>query len=191
MSAGIPLGSKANEDFNEMQLNDLKRALPSEIARVTTLICKLEKELQQLEECRLDLTENLFSGLEPTDGIGDGLRQDDKANVRNLHVWRRLNEFKSDIKGEKKNIEREVLRVESQLAKLRESKQWLTDMSISINHININGKPSRDSCSRLVSDFKNYLRKKIGLGKLERAELDCKKRDAKGELDIAWSTFGR
>ena len=70
-------------------------------------------ELQQLEECRLDLTENLFSGLEPTDGIGDGLRQDDKANVRNLHVWRRLNEFKSDIKGEKKNIEKEVLRVES------------------------------------------------------------------------------
>jgi hypothetical protein len=44
-------------------------------------------------------------------GIGEGLEP--KANVRNLAVWRRLNEFKSDISQEKKNIENEALRVES------------------------------------------------------------------------------
>ena len=59
----------------------------------------------------MDVTENLFHGLEGDDGIGDGLEP--KANMRNLAVWRRLNEFKSDISQEKKNIENEALRVES------------------------------------------------------------------------------
>ena len=58
------------------------------------------------------MTENLFHGLDGDDGgIGEGLEP--KANVRNLAVWRRLNEFKSDISQEKKNIENEALRVES------------------------------------------------------------------------------
>lgn len=55
--------------------------------------------------------------------------------MRNLHAWRRLNEFRSDIKGEKKSIENEALRVESQITRLSESKQWLTDMAIKINQM--------------------------------------------------------
>lgn len=44
ISAGIPIGHVA-EDSSEEQLNELKRCLPSEIARVSTTIAKLEKEL--------------------------------------------------------------------------------------------------------------------------------------------------
>jgi len=39
----------------------------------------------QLEECKLDLAENLFQGFD------DGMVGNDLA------TWRRLNEFKSDI----------------------------------------------------------------------------------------------
>ena len=171
----------------------MKRALPTEIARVTTRISKLEKELQQLEECRLDVAENLFMGLNPDD-MGD-LSQDQKANMRNLHAWRRLNEFKSDIKDEKKSIENEALRVESQINRLKESKQWLTDMSIKINQLQVNNGSILDR-TRLVHEFKGYLRKKIGIEKVEKAEADGQKRGKKHEADdlagfTNGSTFGR
>ena len=44
MAAGLPIGHVA-EDSTEAQLNELKRVLPSEIARVSTTIGKLEREL--------------------------------------------------------------------------------------------------------------------------------------------------
>ena len=172
-----------------MQLNDLKRALPTEIARVTAKITKLETELQQLEECRLDVAENLFMGLEPDNGMGEGL-QTDKANVRDLNIWRRLNEFKSDIQPEKQNIEKEALRVESQIARLKDSKQWLTDMSIRINQIQVNNDGVLDR-NRLVQEFKGYLRKKIGLEKLENAENNSGRRGGERDQAGAGSTFGR
>ena len=81
------------------------------------------------------MAENLFHGI--NDGMGDGI--ENKADVRNLAVWRRLNEFKSDISHEKKSIEGEALRVEAQIARLRESKQWLTDMSIKLNSMSMVG----------------------------------------------------
>lgn len=174
LSAGIPLGTRENEEASEQHLNDLKRAIPTEIARITTRISKLGKELQQLEECRLDIAENLFQGLEPDDITGD-LSKDQKANVRNLHAWRRLNEFRSDIKGEKKSIENEALRVESQINRLKESKQWLTDMSIKINQIQVNSGTVLER-TRLVQEFKGYLRKKIGIERVEKAEDDGRNR---------------
>lgn len=170
MAANIPIGHVA-EDSTEAQLNELKRVLPSEIARVATKIGKLEKELQQLEECKLDVTENLFHGLDGDDGIGEGLEP--KANVRNLAVWRRLNEFKSDISREKQSIENEALRVESQIVRLKESKKWLTDMSIKVNQIPINGGDVFER-NRMIKEFKGYLRKKIGLDKLEKDDIEGK-----------------
>ncbi len=44
MAANIPIGHVADAS-PEAQLNELKRVLPSEIARVATKISKLEKEL--------------------------------------------------------------------------------------------------------------------------------------------------
>ena len=87
--------------------------MPTEIARVATKIAKLEKELTQLEECKLDVTENLFQGFD--EGMGQGLEAGGGADLRNLAAWRRLNEFKSDIQGEKKKIEIEAMRVENQI----------------------------------------------------------------------------
>jgi len=126
-------------------------------------------------------------GLEPDGhGMGEGL-QKEKANMRDLHVWRRLNEFKSDIKNEKKSIENEALRVESQITRLQESKQWLTEMAIKINQIQVNNDGVLDR-NRLVQEFKGYLRKKIGLEKLEKAENEGK---GPREQERASSTFGR
>ena len=83
------------------------------------------------------------------------------------------------------------MRVESQIARLKESKQWLTDMSIRINQIQVNNDGVLDR-NRLVQEFKGYLRKKIGLEKLENAENNSGRRRA-GERDQAGagSTFGR
>ena len=90
-----------------------------------------------------------------------------------MAAWRRLNEFKSDIQNEKKNIDLEVLRVESHIAKLKESKQWLTDISIKIKTININ--TDYVESNRIVKEFKGYLRKKIGLEKIEKEERKTQK----------------
>ena len=84
--------------------------------------------------------------------------------MRNLAAWRRLNEFRSDIDNERKSIEMEVLRVESHISKLKESKQWLTDMSIKINAIGVNTDFIEQG--KIIREFKGYLRKKIGLEKL-------------------------
>lgn len=61
------------------------------------------------------MTENLFQGIDNDSagaigGMGEGL-EGKGADLRNLAVWRRLNEFKTDIDGERKKIEMEVLRV--------------------------------------------------------------------------------
>ena len=156
------MGGGAESSY-EQQIEELKHALPTEIARVATKIAKLEKELTQLEECKLDVTENLFQGFD--EGmVGQGLEAEGGADLRNLAAWRRLNEFKSDIQGEKKKIEIEAMRVESQIIKLKESKQWLTDMSIKINQIGVNTDYIEQN--RIIKEFKGYLRKKIGLEQL-------------------------
>ena len=77
--------------------------------------------------------------------------------MRNLAAWRRLNEFRSDIENERKSIEMEALRVENHINKLKESKQWLTDMSIKINAIGVNTDFVEQG--RLIREFKGYLRK--------------------------------
>ena len=59
LSAGIPIGGTSSDDVEE-QVNELKRAMPSEIARVTNKIVSLEKELAQLQDCKHDITESLF-----------------------------------------------------------------------------------------------------------------------------------
>ena len=88
--------------------------------------------------------------------------------MRNLAAWRRLNEFRSDIENERKSIEMEALRVENHINKLKESKQWLTDMSIKINAIGVNTDFIEQG--RIIREFKGYLRKKIGLDKLQKEE---------------------
>ena len=138
----------------------MKRALPSEIARVTAKIHQLEGEVTQLEQCKDDVELNLFEGFEEA-GVGDGLT----GNRQNLAAWRRLNEFRSDIADSKKSIELESMRVQHQIMKLRESKQWLTDMSITANAVQTDQNPMEQN--RLIRDFKGYLRKKIGIEKLE------------------------
>ena len=48
LASGLPAeGSRENPTSDE-NINDLKRALPTEIARVAITIGKLEKELEQL-----------------------------------------------------------------------------------------------------------------------------------------------
>ena len=66
-ASGLPVG-EANQIHND-QINDLQKALPSEIARVSTQITKLERELEQLQECKRDISDNLFEGFD--DGMGD------------------------------------------------------------------------------------------------------------------------
>ena len=115
----------------------------------------------------------MFQGFD--EGMGQGLEAGGGADLRNLAAWRRLNEFKSDIQGEKKKIEIEAMRVESQIIQLRESKQWLTDMSIKINQIGVNTDFIEQN--RIIKEFKGYLRKKIGLERLERQEENSDKRN--------------
>ena len=43
LAAGLPLGLP--DESSDKQINDLKRSLPSEIARISNKIAKLEKEL--------------------------------------------------------------------------------------------------------------------------------------------------
>ena len=90
------------------------------------------------------------------------------ADMRHLASWRRLNEFRSDIENERKSIEMEAMRVENHINKLKESKQWLTDMSIKINAIGIN--TDFVERGRIIREFKGYLRKKIGLEKIQKAD---------------------
>ena len=104
LAAGVPMQSSATDDTVE-QLNDLKRALPTELTRIGLQIAKLEKEHEQLEACKTDLTENLFEGFEDGQGSADG--------VGGLAAWRRLNEFKADMQGEKRALDVEILRVET------------------------------------------------------------------------------
>ena len=67
----------------------------------------------------------------------------------------------------------EVLRVESQIVRLKESKQWLTDTSIKLNHL-IARQADDYEKNRLIKEFKGYLRKKIGLEKLQKEETNRK-----------------
>ena len=98
--------------------------------------------------------------------MSDGLEAG--ADLRSLAAWRRLNEFKSDIQGEKKSIEMEVMRVDNQVMRLKESRQWLSDMSIKVNQMAINTDFIEQN--RLIKEFKSYLRKKIGLEKQEKEQ---------------------
>ena len=96
LASGVPAEGSRDDPSTDENVNDLKRALPTEIARVATTIAKLEKEKAQLEECKMDIEKNLFEGFD--DGIGEGLTMGSSgAEVRNLAAWRRLNEFKLDI----------------------------------------------------------------------------------------------
>ena len=67
----------------------------------------------------------------------------------------------------------EVLRVENQIVRLKESKQWLTDTSIKLNHL-IARQADDFEKNRLIKEFKGYLRKKIGLEKLQKEEANRK-----------------
>ena len=175
MLSDLTMGLPTNQpgESNDQQIDDLKRALPSEIARVATKIVSLEKELAQLLECKNDISENLFQG------FNDGVDGEPGADLRNLAAWRRLNEFRSDIENERKSIEMEAMRVENHINKLKESKQWLTDMSIKINAIGIN--TDFIDQSRIIKEFKGYLRKKIGLEKIQKEEDSDQKRKLKGQ----------
>ena len=52
-----------------------------------------------------------------------------------LGAWTRMNEFKSDIDGERQNIEMEILRVQSHIAALKDSKENLTKMASKLNEL--------------------------------------------------------
>ena len=107
--------------------------------------------------------------------MGQGLDAGGGADLRNLAAWRRLNEFKSDIQDEKKKIEIEAMRVENQIIQLKESKQWLTDMSIKINQVGVTTDFIEQN--RIIKEFKGYLRKKIGLESLQKEEQNSEKRN--------------
>jgi len=62
----------------------------------------------------------------------------------------------------------EVMRVDNQIMHLKESRQWLTDMSIKVNQMAINTDFIEQN--RLIKEFKSYLRKKIGLEKQEKEQ---------------------
>ena len=62
----------------------------------------------------------------------------------------------------------EVMRVEHQILSLKESKQWLTDTSIKLNQLSANSDPYESN--RIIKEFKGYLRKKIGLEKLQKEQ---------------------
>ena len=62
----------------------------------------------------------------------------------------------------------EVMRVDNQVMRLKESRQWLTDMSIKVNQMAINTDFIEQN--RLIKEFKSYLRKKIGLEKQEKEQ---------------------
>ena len=171
LTIGLPTGQ--HDENNDQQIDDLKRALPSEIARVATKIVSLEKEHAQLLECKTDISQNLFQGLD--EGVGG----EPGADLRNLAAWRRLNEFRSDIESERKSIEMEAMRVENHILKLKDSKQWLTDMSIKINAIGVN--TDFIDQSRIIKEFKGYLRKKIGLEQIQKEQDSEQRRTFKGQ----------
>ena len=56
-----------------------------------------------------------------------------------MGAWRRLNEFRSDMKEERKNIEVEVLKVRAQITQLKESKRKLTELAIKVNQVHLGG----------------------------------------------------
>ena len=75
------------------------------------------------------------------------------------------------------------MRVESQILKLKESKQWLTDISIKLKTLSIN--TDFIESNRIINEFKGYLRKKIGLKNLEKEERKTQKRHLKGQTSEA------
>jgi hypothetical protein len=66
--------------------------------------------------------------------------------------------------------------------RLKESKKWLTDMSIKVNQIPVNGGDSLER-NRMIKEFKGYLRKKIGLEKLEKDELESRRMNLRSNRD--------
>ena len=79
----------------------------------------------------------------------------------------------------------EAMRVENHIIKLKESKQWLTDISIKINAIGVN--TDFVDSSRIIQEFKGYLRKKIGLEKIQKEEDQDQKIKFKAQEDDSLS----
>ena len=68
-------------------------------------------------------------------------------------------EFKNDIETEKKAIEMEILRVQSQITHLQDSKDNLAKMGQQLNELQDSAEEAEKV--QLVEDFKLYLRGKV------------------------------
>lgn len=173
-SPNVKKSSTKKDSYNE-QVSELKRLLPTEIGKIASKVAKLEKEIVQLESCFKDLDADLFQGL------GGATDKDEFSGPdgNGLGAWRRLNEFRSDMKEERKNIEVEVLKVKAQISHLRESKRKLTELAIKVNQVQLGGlkESSGKQESQLVSEFKHYLRQKLAIS---REEKDLQRMTKKG-----------
>jgi hypothetical protein len=59
---GVP-ADQISPSNNEKNILELKRIIPVELSKVTHKIAKLDKEVKQLEQCKTDISENIFEGL--------------------------------------------------------------------------------------------------------------------------------
>ena len=95
--------------------------IPVELSKVTHKITALEKEIKQLEQCKLDIKENLYEGLNDdvsmsieASGKLDGTKKSD-VNLRGLSAWRRMNEMRTDLDNETRVLEVEIIRIQAQV----------------------------------------------------------------------------
>ena len=137
--------------------------------KIADKIHKLQKELAQLEQCKRDITETLFEGLDEEESSsrkhtgGDQTATFEPSKVLQtntaLGAWTRMLEFKTDIEAEKKAIEMEILRVQSQIAHLQDSKDNLAKMGQQLSELQDSANEAEKV--QLVADFKHYLRGKV------------------------------
>ena len=137
--------------------------------KIADKIHKLQKELAQLEQCKRDITETLFEGLDEEESSsrkhtgGDQTATFEPSKVLQtntaLGAWTRMLEFKPDIEAEKKAIEMEILRVQSQIAHLQDSKDNLAKMGQQLSELQDSANEAEKV--QLVADFKHYLRGKV------------------------------
>ena len=121
---GVP-ADQLSPNNHEKHILELKRIIPVELSKVTHKIQKLEKEVVQLEQCKKDISVNIFEGL--NDDISVSMGTQDKAygsqksdgipkvDMKSLSAWRRMNELKSDLDNETRVIEVEIIRIQAQI----------------------------------------------------------------------------
>ena len=112
----------------EKNILELKRIIPVELSKVTHKIISLEKEVEQLEQCKKDISENLFEGLNDdvsvsygTSGKADGTQKGaelPQVDLKSLSAWRRMNEMKTDLDSQTRVIEVEIIRMQAQIGQL-------------------------------------------------------------------------